>query len=148
MPSKSEQNSQNISINIGHNAGSIQGVTAGENAYVTQTTVNSETQNLPITQTQAVELLAEIESLIKSLTVPSPSTELAEEAISYTKLAKKEAEKAQPRKKLVIGNLEAATSLIKDVSQTTDAGKELISQLKGPVTKLAGWLGIAAAHFL
>jgi hypothetical protein len=134
--------SQNITQSIGNNTGSVQAVVAGQDAYATQQT--SQTSVGAIDKGQAVELLNQILFLIQSANLPP---DIAEEAKSYANLAKKEAEKNEPNKARIVGNLEGATDLLKKMSNTTDAVKDLISKLKDPIIKLAGWLGIAAMHF-
>ncbi len=142
--SQSDSGSQSISISVGSNSGQIQAVNAGGDAAVSGAMGDAEAQ-AEISQAEAVELLAQVVALIEAADLPEAEKE---EAGMYAKLAQKEAAKAEPDKQRVIGNLEGATSLLKRLGETAEAGKKLVGDLKGPVVKLAGWLGKASVFFL
>ena len=141
--SQSPAGAQSISISAGSNSGSIQAVNAGRDAVVSQAMGQGEAEE--ISQADAVALLEQVVALIRAAELPESEKEEAE---MYAKLAKKEAGKEEPDKKRIIGNLEGATGLLKRLSGTAEAGKKLVEQLKGPIATLAGWLGVAAVHFL
>lgn len=138
--------SQNVTQTVGTNTGAMQGVAAGRDANAVQQT----TQGTPaeeISQDEAVKLIEEIGALLEKADLPP---EAKEEMADYTKMAQKEAKKPEPRKNLITGNLEAATSILTHLSKTTDAAKETVNKLKPIFQKLAPWLGIAATaatHF-
>ncbi len=134
---------QGISMTVGSNSGSVAAVNAGRDATVVQSVGATAAETL--TQEEAMALLAEVLRLIQAADLPESDKEEVE---MYAKLAKKEAEKKEPDKKRIIGNLEGATGLLKRLGETAEAGKKLVDQLKGPVAKLSGWLGLAAVHFL
>jgi hypothetical protein len=141
-----QKHEQNVIQRVGTNQGLMQAVAAGHDTNVNQQT----NQGIPtdeITQEQAIELLAQIETLLKNTQESSRAKEVIEEAADYTSMAKKEAQKKEPRKLLVLGNLEGAITLLKNLNTGTESAKELISNLKPYVLKLAGWLGVAASHF-
>jgi hypothetical protein len=130
-------------MTVGSNSGAMAAVNAGRDATVTQSVGATAEESL--SQEEVGALLAEVLKLIQAADLPESEKEEAE---MYAKLAKKEAEKKEPDKKRIIGNLEGATGLLKRLGETAEAGKKLVDQLKGPVAKLAGWLGLAAVHFL
>ena len=138
--SDSHNPSPTISQTIGTNTGIAQA--AGQDAHATQQITQVAGG---ITKDDAIALLREIETLIQTANLPPDVTA---EAVDYTQMALKEAAKDTPKPSLVVGNLEGATSLIHRLGNTTDAANALIAKLKDPLMKLAGWLGVAAAHFL
>lgn len=135
--------SQNVSL--GNVSNTQVAVGSGHKVDQQQVQTNIDTSAEEITQDQAIELLTQIEQLIESANLPS---DVVEEATDYTRMARKEAQKTEPRKERITNNLEAATSLVQDLNKTTDAVKDLVGKLKDPVIKLSGWLGVAAAKFL
>jgi hypothetical protein len=143
MTTEPKPASQGISMTVGSNSGAMAAVNAGRDATVTQSVGATAEESL--SQEEVGALLAEVLKLIQAADLPESEKEEAE---MYAKLAKKEAEKKEPDKKRIIGNLEGATGLLKRLGETAEAGKKLVDQLKGPVAKLAGWLGLAAVHFL
>lgn len=140
----SQAGSQSISMNIGSNSGAVQAVNAGRDAVVSQA-LGAGSATAELSQAEAVALLDEILGLIRAAGLPEADQKKVE---MYAELAKGEASGAEPNKKMVIGNLEGATGLLKRLGETATAGKALVEQLRGPVSKLAGWLGVAAVHFL
>jgi len=138
----SEASSQKVSQNLGTNAGAVQGVAAGRDAYADQTAIQETTQR--VSKDEAVNLLEQIEVLLKSANLPS---KLEDGTLSYVQAAQGEARKEEPRKQLVTGNLEGAIELLKNASGAVDSAKELLGKLKEPVKKLAHWLGVAASFF-
>ena len=140
-----KNNEQNVTQNIGTNTGAVQATSAGRNVHVTQQT-NLALASEDITPPQAVEILEKIEGLIRA-NFPSEVSEAVEEAIDYTSMAKKEAQKKEPRKSLIVANLEGTTSLLQKLNQTTEETKELIVKLKPLFVKLTSWLGVAVNHF-
>jgi hypothetical protein len=142
MTTEPKPASQGISMTVGSNSGAIAAVNAGRDATVAQSVGATAEESL--SQEEAGALLAEVLKLIQAADLPESEKEEAE---MYAKLAKKEAEKKEPDKKRIIGNLEGATGLLKRLGDTAEASKKLVDQLKGPVTKLAIWLGLQAVHF-
>lgn len=130
--------SQSISQSVSNNTGSVQALVSGRDIHVTQ--LNEE--NRVISKEEAIELIKQIESLIESSHLP---TKLKNETIEYVQSAQKEAEKENPKKTIIIGNLEGAIQLIKNASDIVDVAKKLILNLQEPIKKVAYWLGIAAA---
>ncbi|MCA2656755.1 hypothetical protein [Microcystis sp. M061S2] len=139
----SEASQQTVTQIVGSNTGQIQAIAAGGNVTATQQGASGETTE-QITQEQAVEILAQIEQLLKASPLPS---EVVSKATEYTTNAKQEANEEKPEQSIIIKQLERATSVIKKLDTTAGATKDLISKLRPLFVKLAAWLGVAISHF-
>jgi hypothetical protein len=140
------------SINNGNNTGAMQAGVAGGNANVLQGNANviQQTNQVasaeqPITQDQACELLAQIESLLQTASLPDKEKRIAIKSLSA---AKEEAEEAEPDKGFIKENLERVTKTIQATTETVVASQGLWNKLKPIIVKLAPWLGVAASYFL
>ncbi len=139
----SEASQQSVTQNIGTNTGQGQAIAAGGDVNATQQMSQGEGAEA-ITQEQAVEILSQIEKLIKEADLP---LELTSQATKYAGKAKEEASEEKPEQSIIVRHLERATSVIKKADTTAGAAKNLVDKLKPLILKLAGWLGVAASHF-
>ena len=135
---------QSVTQNIGTNTGPAQAIAAGRDVNVTQQMSLGEAAEA-ITQEQAIEILSQIEELIKAANLPE---EVVSEAAKYVSKAKEEATEEKPEQSIIVRHLERATSVLKKAELTAGAVKNLVDKLKPLILKLVGWLGVAANHFL
>lgn len=140
------------SVTNGTNTGAMQAGVAGGNANVLQGDSNViqqtnqvEPTEQPITQNDALELLAQIEALLQTASLPD---EQKRKASTYLAAAKEAAQEAKPDKDYIKGNLERVTKTIQATTETVVASQGLWDKLKPIFTKLAPWLGVAASYFL
>ena len=70
-----------------------------------------------------------------------------EKVLRHIASGKDEVQEKEPDKALVKQDLQRATKVIKDVDEAVSAGQGLWQKLEPVVTKLAGWLGVAANIF-
>ena len=97
-----------------------------------------------ITTKEAIELIKQIEQLIKDSDLPeSPK----QEAIQYLRSAKKDAQEKEPDKDFIAKNLQRSTKIIKAASNTLEAGKGLWEKIEPIFGKLRIWLGVAIDYF-
>jgi uncharacterized membrane protein len=94
-----------------------------------------------LTQAEVVELLAEIEQMIRNAELPGA---VKEKATKYVEAAKVEAEEEEPDKQLISKNLERVTKNLEEVDKTVDTSKRIFEKVVPLVVKVAGWLGTAA----
>ncbi|MCY7272746.1 MAG: hypothetical protein LH702_03095 [Phormidesmis sp. CAN_BIN44] len=97
--------------------------------------------NIP-TQTEVVELLAQLEQLIQSAELPEA---VKEKAKKYVETAKIEAEEKEPDKQLISRNLERVTKNLEEADKTVDASKRIFEKIVPLVVRIVSWLGTAAA---
>lgn len=139
----SEARQQNVIQTVGSNTGQMQAIAGGGNVAATQQGVSGETTE-PITQEQVIEILVQIEQLLKTSLLPP---EVVSEATKYTTNAKEEVKEEKPQQSIILKQLERATSVLKKLDTTAGTAKDLISKLKPLFVKLAAWLGVAVSHF-
>lgn len=123
--------------------GSGQQVQAGRDAIATQS-AQQATQQQGLTGAEVVAMLGQLQQAIEAATVDAA---VKEELVDYLKVVKREAQKDAPNKELITGNLKQVGEVMKELKETTEAGKSLW-QTGGEVLKaIAPWLGIAASVF-
>ncbi|MBW4680350.1 MAG: hypothetical protein KME19_09565 [Microcoleus vaginatus WJT46-NPBG5] len=134
------------------NQGAMQAGVAGGNANVLAGDANviQQTNQVvaaqpEITQDEAVELLAQIEELLKTANLPEDQKG---KATKFLAAAKEEAKEAEPDKDFIKNNLERVTKTIKATTETVSASKGLWKSITPIFVKLAPWLGVAASFFL
>lgn len=129
-----------VNINQGDNNQVVQG--DGNQAVVgNNNQVNQAAGAEPITQTDVVDLLAQIETLIAQAELPE---DIKDEVATYAKAAKKSAEKAEPKKDAIKTNLQSMGETITEASKTVDAAKGLWQTVLPIALKIGTWLGVAA----
>ena len=122
----------------GENNQSIQ----GENNQVVQHNKEEKSEEKSLTQKDVLQLLAELEGLVKKSQIP-PETKA--EIGDYLKATQRATDKEEPKKQTAIANLESAAETLETASKTLDAGKTLWTKAKPIVVRIAGWLGAAIA---
>ena len=125
------------------NSGSMSGgmqAAIGDHNKQTMSNEESSASNIP-TQTEVVELLAQIEQLIQSAQLPEAAKEKAKK---YLETAKIEAQEKEPDKQLISKNLERVTKNLEEVDKTVDVSKRIFEKFVPLVVKIASWLGTAA----
>ena len=140
---------QNVSFqNV--TTGDMQNSVAGQDSILGDGNIIQKTEpvapeNKPITQPQVIELLTQLETLIKSENLPP---ELKEKAAKSLAAAKEEAKEEEPDKNYIKNKLEKVTGNLKAATETIVASQGLWSKAKDIFIKLAPWLGVAASVFL
>jgi uncharacterized caspase-like protein len=125
--------------NSGSMLGGMQAAIGNDNKQAMSTKA-SDASNVP-TQAEVVELLAQIEHLIRNAELPEA---VKGKTTKYIEAAKVEAEEAEPDKKLISKNLERVTKNLEEVDKTVDTSKKIFEKVVPLVMKVASWLGIAA----
>ncbi|HEY9874134.1 MAG TPA: hypothetical protein V6D12_11895 [Candidatus Obscuribacterales bacterium] len=125
--------------NSGPMSGGMQAA-IGNNNKQGMSTEGSSASNVP-TQAEAIDLLAQIEQMIRSAELPEPAKE---KTTKYIEAAKVEAEEEKPNKHLISQNLERVTKNLEEVDKTVDTSKRIFEKVVPLVVKVAGWLGTAA----
>ncbi len=138
----------NINNVQGNNNRTIQGDNnqgvLGDGNQVTQSQGTASTEE-PLTKEQVIELLAELDKLVRGAELPEDTKE---EATMYLGAAKKATEKEEPKKKTALANLESMAETLETAGKTVDAGKNLWDKAKPIILKVAGWLGAAAGSYI
>ncbi len=140
-----EKPSQSFSISGGQLFDIQIGGMAGNDMNVTQNQqIGTSESPKPLTQTDVVELIAQIEELFRSSDLPPAQTT---KAIKHLETAKEEAREEKPDKDFAAKNLQRATKVLKEAGETVEAGTTLWKKVKPIITKLLPWLGVAAGFF-
>lgn len=87
-----------------------------------------------------VELVTQIETLLRSSALPE---EQKQKVLKHLDSVKEEAKCEEPDKGFAAKSLQRATKVLKDASDTVDAGNGLWKRLEPIVTKLIPWFGEA-----
>ncbi|MGI0495272.1 hypothetical protein ACN4EG_26125 [Alkalinema pantanalense CENA528] len=123
--------------------GSGQQVQGGRDAIATQS-AQQATQHQGLTGAEVAALLGQLQQAIEGAALDAA---VQEELVDYLKVVKREAQKDAPNKELMAGNLKQVGEVMKELKETTEAGKSLW-QTGGEVLKaIAPWLGMAASVF-
>lgn len=141
LPMSREKLSQSISIS----GGTISGQLAQAGGDVNQTQHLSSVEGRDqLSSAEALDLLTKIELLINSSTL---SAEHKKKAIVHLEAAKESAAEEEPDKGYAAKSLQKATKILKDASETVDAGKGFWSKVEPIITTLAPWLGVMPHFF-
>lgn len=125
---------QNIIQRVEKNTGHIEANAAGGNITISPQTKPTQ----EISKEEAIQLLAQIESLMKTA---------FPEATQYIVKAKEEAKEAKPEQAIVLTQLDRAAVAIKKFDATAGATSDLVKKLEPLFNRLGEWLGLAASHF-
>ena len=149
MSSNSAGVHQNITL--GDNTGEMRVAAAGDNANVIQGDGSTIALNAPdateeqITSAQAIELLAQMQTLLEAADLPEAKKGKAQKFLAA---AKEEATEPEPDKDYIKSNLERVTKTLEATTATVTASTGLWQSLKPILTRLAPWLGVAASYFM
>lgn len=118
--------------------GGMQAAIGNHNNQI-MSTEGSAAANVP-SQAEVVELLSQIEQMIRHSELP----EVVKGKIrKYIEAAKVEAEEVEPDKELISKNLERVTKNLEEVDKTVDASKRIFEKVVPLVIKIGSWLAIA-----
>ncbi|WP_377482044.1 MAG: hypothetical protein P2A85_28940 (plasmid) [Microcoleus anatoxicus] len=99
----------------------------------------------PLSQTDVIALLAELEKLVREAQL---SEDAKEEAIMYLGAAKKATAKEEPKKETALANLQGVAETLETASKAANASANLWDKTKPIILKVAGWLGATAGSYL
>jgi hypothetical protein len=136
----------NVTANSNHQAiqgEGNQGVQGDNN--VTQNGQAGAATEKPLSQTDVIELLAELEKLVREAQL---SEDAKEEAIMYLGAAKKATAKEEPKKETALANLQGVAETLETASKAANASANLWDKTKPIILKVAGWLGAATGSYL
>lgn len=134
--------SQSVSSSTVH--GGLQAIQGDNNQQTMATTVTPSTNEKQLTQTEVIQLLAQIEALIQQAELP---TDIKEESALYLGAAKKATEKEEPKKTLAAENLKSMAETLQTASKTIESSKSLWENMKPLLSQLPTWLGVATGFF-
>ncbi|MBF2063657.1 MAG: CHAT domain-containing protein [Calothrix sp. C42_A2020_038] len=143
MSEKKSQPKNNGGISQSVSGGTVHGgmqAAIGNNNQQTMTNQAMPTGKQP-TKEEAIQMLAEIEQMIRSTELLADTKE---EAIMYLGVAKMAIAKAEPNKALIATNLEGMAETLKNTSQN----KIIWEKTKPVLLKVTDWLGQAVAGSL
>lgn len=124
--------------NSGSMAGGMQAAIGNHNKQA-MSTETASVSNIP-TQAEVVDLLAQIERIIRDAELPEVATS---KATKYIEAAKVEAGESEPDKQLISKNLERVTKNLEEVDKTVDVSKRIGEKVVPLVIRIASWLGMA-----
>ncbi|ABW33029.1 hypothetical protein [Acaryochloris marina] len=141
-----EKPSQSISISGGQNSNVQIGGIAGGDQTVTQTQqIGTDGTEVQLTQADVVDLITQLEALLKSTELPK---EQASKALRHLESAKEEVQAEEPDKDYAAKSLKKATTVLKEAGETVAAGSNLWKKIKPIVEKVTPWLGVASGFLL
>lgn len=116
---------------------------AGENLSQNQQIVQGKPEK-QLSTAEVLELVAQIETLLGS---SSLAKEQKQKVLKHLDSVKEEAKDEEPDKDFAAKSLQRATKVLKDASETVDAGSGLWERVQSIVTKLLPWFGVAKNFF-
>lgn len=102
------------------------------------------TQQQGLTGAEVVTLLEKLEAAVRAATLDADQKDAV---LDYLRPAKREVAKPEPDKKLVEGNLKQVSETLKNLKDSTEAGKSLWKTGTEIFQAVAPWLGVAAHFF-
>lgn len=140
-----EESSQSINISGGQISNVQIGGIAGRDQTVTQTQQIGNSGDAPLTQADVVDLIAQLEALLRSSGLPEAQ---ATEALKHLETAKEEAQAEEPDKECAAKSLQRATTVLKEAGETVAAGTSLWQKVKPIMETLSPWLGLATGFLI
>jgi len=122
----------------GSMGGGMQAAIGNDNKQVMSAETSSDS-NSP-TQAEVIELLVQIEHIIRDAKLPEVATN---KAIKYIEAAKIEAEESEPDKQLISKNLERVTKNLEEVDKTVDASNRIYEKVVPLVMRIGKWIWTA-----
>ncbi|MDZ7955381.1 CHAT domain-containing protein [Nostoc sp. DedQUE09] len=132
---------QSITISGGTISGQVG--QAGGNLSQTQQIYHSQAEK-QLNVIEVVELISQIETLVKQSTIPE---ERKSKAIAHLAAVKEAATEEEPDKDYAAKSLQKATKFLKESSATIESAKKLWQQITSILTQLLPWLGVAPNFF-
>ena len=142
MPNNPGGISQNVSGSQVY--GGMQAATGSGNQMTQTNYTAAHTDEKPLTPSDVVSLLAQIEQLVKGAGLPE---ETVEEVTAYLIAAKKAIAKEHPNKELAKVNLKGMAETLLTTSKTVASAKSLWENIKPILMQLPTWLGVAKNYF-
>lgn len=102
--------------------------------------VISDNSDVP-TQAEVVEILSQIERLIRNAELPEA---VKGKTTKYVEAAKIEAEESEPDKQLISKSIERVSKNLEEADKTIDASKRIFKKAIPLMIKVASWLGMAS----
>lgn len=141
-----EKSSQSFSISGGQVSHAQIGGQAGRDLSATQNQqINQNESQKPLTQTDVVELIAQLEEPFRSSGLPEAQTA---KAIKHLEAAKEEVQEENPDKEFAAKSLQRATKVLKEAGETVQAGTSLWQKVKPILETVSPWLGVATSFFI
>jgi cell division protein FtsL len=139
--SSQERASQSFSIS----GGTVSGQVAQAGGNVTQTQqINQGNAEKQLSVSEVVGLLIQIETILKSS--PLPDTQ-KNKAITHLEAAKEATQEEESDKDYAAKSLQKATRILKNASETADAGQQLWQRVEPILSQLLTWLGVTSHFF-
>jgi hypothetical protein len=135
------QFSQSVGGNV---TGNLVGVQGDGNRVDNMAQIQTNADGIP-TQPEVTALLAQLQQLIEEAHLP---TEVAEEGLAYLGAAQRQAQKPDPNRNSMQGNLEDLAQTLEQGSETLEAGQKLWGKAQPILLKIGAWLGVAAGSIL
>ena len=141
-----KKSSQSLSISGGQLSDVQIGGMAGNDINLTQNQqISTRESSNPPTQSDVVELIAELEELFRGSDLPPAQTV---KAIKHLEAAKEEVKEKEPDKDFAAKNLQRATKVLKEASETIDAGNNLWQKVKSILEIVSPWLGVTSSFLI
>jgi hypothetical protein len=140
-----ETPSQSFSISGGQLSNIQIGGQAGRdlNLQQHQQVVQSKAEQ-PLTQREIVELLVQVEAIVRANLPP----EQASKALKHLESVKEEAESSEPDRNFAAKSLQRATQVMKEANDTVEAGTNLWQKIEPLLSRLSPWLKVGIGFFL
>ena len=124
--------------------GGLQASQGDNNQLTMNTSVDSSPEEKQLTQSEVIQLLAQIKAMINQAELPS---EIKEESALYLGAAMKATEREEPKKALAAENLKSMVETVQTASKTVESSKSLWENMKPLLIQLPAWLGVARGFF-
>lgn len=136
-----EKPSQSLSISGGTVSGQV--AQAGSNVAQTQQ-ISQGSPDKQLTVTEVVELITQIETLLKDTALPN---NLKSRAMTHLEAAKEASQEEEPDKDYAARSLQKATKIMKEASETMESGQRLWNKVESILKQLLPWFGVATHFF-
>lgn len=133
------------SLNGGQMYGGMQAVQGNNNQQTMRIKNTASANEKQLTQQQAVQLLVQIEQMVKEF--PELPTITKEKSLRYLAASVEEVQSNDPDKQFAAGNLKRMAETLKTISETSASTKGLWENVKAILMQLSTWLGIAQNFF-
>ena len=119
-------------------------VVQGENNYVTQKNYSLTLNEERLTQTQVIELLAELERKIFCSKLPE---ETKNRTLNRLNIVTEDVKETEPNKQLVAVNFKRVAENLSQATKATKEGKTLWNEIYPMLEKIGTWVGLAGSFF-
>ncbi|MEM1002699.1 MAG: hypothetical protein AAGH46_08620 [Bacteroidota bacterium] len=107
--------------------------------------IHQDAKSKQLTREDVINLLADLEVILKTATLPSNEKE---KALSYLTVAKTATQEEQPDKRFTADSLKKVSKVLKDTNETIEAGQNVWEKVQPVIDKLLPWLGVTMSFFL